>query len=62
MSTKIATKIMYKNALLELSKKQPLCKITVKTIIDYTESAKQTFYNHFDDKFDLINYCTVRFC
>jgi len=61
MSISKATKNMFKNTLLELSKRQPLHKITVKTIIDHTNTAKQTFYNHFKDKYDLINFVLLDF-
>ena len=61
MSGHNATKEIYRNALLALSKSQPLSKITVKNILDSTGTAKQTFYNHFADKYDLINYVMVDF-
>lgn len=40
--------------LLELNKTKSLSKITVKEIINHCCISKQTFYNHFLDKFDLI--------
>lgn len=61
MSISMAAKNIYKDTHLKLSKRQPLNKITVKTIIDHTNTAKQTFYNHFKDKYDLINYVLFDF-
>ena len=40
--------------LLALAKSQPVNKITVKRIVDESGLSTQTFYNHFEDKYDLI--------
>ena len=43
------------DALISLSEEIPLSKITVSDIIKRANVGRQTFYNHFSDKFDLIN-------
>ena len=50
------TKQIFADAIVELSKTKPLEKITVQNIVDYCEAGRQTFYNHFKDKEDLIAY------
>lgn len=52
----IDTKSIIANALLELCEKKPLNKISVTNIQDKTGISRQTFYNHFRDKHDLIQY------
>ncbi|MGI6527504.1 MAG: TetR/AcrR family transcriptional regulator C-terminal domain-containing protein [Caldicoprobacterales bacterium] len=44
------------NSLIELSYTKPIKKITIKDIVDNCNTGRQTFYNHFSDKFDLINW------
>lgn len=44
------------DGLLDLSKKHPLETITIKQLLEYTHISKQSFYNHFLDKNDLIQY------
>ncbi|MEL1133677.1 TetR/AcrR family transcriptional regulator C-terminal domain-containing protein [Desulfitobacterium sp. THU1] len=61
MSVCKATKELYKNTLLSLAKKRPLAKVTVKDILNSSQTAKQTFYNHFEDKYDLINFVLYDF-
>ena len=43
-------------ALLSLCKEKHLDIITIKDILARSGAARQTFYNHFKDKYDLINY------
>ena len=43
-------------ALLELTQKKPLESLTVSQILKETGVSRQTFYNHFKDKNDLICY------
>ena len=43
-------------ALLELVEKQSLESITIKQLLSYTHISRQTFYNHFLDKNNLISY------
>ena len=52
----INVKETFANALLELSAQKPLEKITVKEIVNQAGAGRQTFYNHFSDKYDLINW------
>lgn len=55
------TRTLYAEALLELSKKKKLNKITVQDLLDHTQTARQTFYNHFRDKNDLIQWVYAYF-
>ncbi len=48
------TKQKLLDSFIELAKKKPLDKITVKQISDNCGVTSQTFYNHFSDKYDLI--------
>ncbi len=52
----IDTKELFVNALLALCKKQSLSSISISTLLKETGAARQTFYNHFQDKNDLICY------
>ena len=56
----INVKYLLANALLELCDEKPLAKLIVQDIIDKSGASRQTFYNHFRDKNDLITwtYCT----
>lgn len=56
MSLKLDVKEVFVKSLLELSRKKNIEKITVQNILDHSGAARQTFYNHFTDKYDLINY------
>lgn len=51
---KRTSKQIFAETLLELSKRMPVDKITVKQIVDESGLSLQTFYNHFLDKADLI--------
>lgn len=53
------TKELMVEALKKLSKLKPLEKITVKDIVTECQASKQTFYNHFQDKYDLFSYALV---
>lgn len=44
------------NALKDLSRTKPFQKITINDIVKECEISKQTFYNHFKDKNDLLLY------
>ena len=46
----------FSNSLLVLLDKKPLSKITIADLLEDTELSRQTFYNHFLDKNDLITY------
>lgn len=43
-------------AFYELSAKVPFEKITVEKIVDHSGVSKATFYRHFRDKYDVLNY------
>mgnify|MGYP001321839467 CR=1 FL=1 len=40
----------------ELAKKHPIEKITIKEITDLAGVIRPTFYNHFQDKYELLSY------
>lgn len=50
------TKRALARSLKKLSKKMPLSKITIKDITNECGVNRQTFYYHFQDKFELINW------
>lgn len=56
MSLKLNVKEVFMQSLLELSREKNIEKLTVQDILNHTGAARQTFYNHFSDKYDLINY------
>lgn len=53
---RISTKSVLADSLMELAKHKPLDKITIQNIVDNCGAGRQTFYNHFKDKYDLINW------
>lgn len=56
MEKKKNTKQLLVESLLELSKVIPIEKISVKEIVQNCGVGRQSFYNHFHDKYDLIEY------
>ena len=54
----VSEKMKYKlaNAMKELLVHTPVDKITVKQIVDQCDVTRPTFYRHFKDKYDLINW------
>ena len=54
------TKNYLANALLELLKTKSFDKIKVIEICDKALIHKTTFYNHFEDKYELLNYCLLK--
>ena len=50
------TKYRFAHAMLEVMKKEPLDKITVKDIVKEADMTRQTFYRNFQDKYDLVNW------
>lgn len=56
MSTKEMTKTMFADALVELLHSVPFKKMTVKMLADHCRVPRQTFYYHFHDKFELVNW------
>ena len=53
---KNAIDIVLAESLKELSKSRPLEKITIKDITDKASVIRPTFYNHFQDKFELVEW------
>lgn len=56
MINSTSAKDIFYASLLELSSKKLLEKISVKDIVENTNLSRQTFYRHFKDKYDLINW------
>lgn len=56
----INVKHLLANAIIELSEEKPLAKITVTDIVIRAGTGRQTFYNHFRDKNDLIYWIFLR--
>lgn len=56
MSKTTITKEALAQALKSLAKKKTLAKITIKDITDYCDISRNTFYYHFSDKYDLVNW------
>lgn len=50
------TVFLFAKAIKTLIKKQPLDKITVTDIVSTAGKTRQTFYRHFQDKYDLVNW------
>ena len=51
------TLLLFAKAIKSLIKTQPLDKITVTDIVFQAGKTRQTFYRHFQDKYDLLEYC-----
>lgn len=60
MVERLNTKQLLIESIKELMNEKSLDNITVKMITDNCHVTRQTFYNHFKDKFDLVNwiFCT----
>lgn len=56
----INVKRLLANALIELTEEKPLSKITITDIVSRAGAGRQTFYNHFRDKNDLIYWIFLR--
>lgn len=52
----IDTKEILAKAFVDLSKENSIDKITIQMIVEKCNTGRQTFYNHFKDKNDLINW------
>ncbi|MDO5812748.1 MAG: TetR/AcrR family transcriptional regulator C-terminal domain-containing protein [Bacillota bacterium] len=50
------TLLLFARAIKSLIKTQPLDKITVTDIVSQAGKTRQTFYRHFQDKYDLVNW------
>lgn len=53
---KKAIDLVLAESLIELSAKKPIDKITIKEITDKAGVIRPTFYNHFQDKYELIEW------
>ena len=53
------TKKLYCDALLSLCESRKLSDVTVTALVAQAGTARQTFYNHFNDVNDLIGYLTT---
>ena len=53
---KNAIDMVLAESLIELSTKKPIEKITIKEITDKAGVIRPTFYNHFQDKYELIEW------
>lgn len=51
-----AIDLVLAESLIELSAKKPIDKITIKEITDKAGVIRPTFYNHFQDKYELIEW------
>lgn len=54
--TRTDVRMLIADSLRELARNKSLEKITVQHILDDCGIARQTFYNHFRDKYDLVNW------
>lgn len=50
------TKQIFAESLIQLSRSRPIDKISVSAIVRNCGAGRQTFYNHFRDKYELINW------
>jgi AcrR family transcriptional regulator len=53
----LKTRQCLRDALLDLMKTKPYKKITVREICEKSNTGRVTFYNHYDDKYDLLLDC-----
>lgn len=56
MLTIINVKETLADSLIKLTKTKPISKITVQDIVTECNTSRRTFYNHFQDKYELINW------
>lgn len=56
LSIRAVTKNVLAESLIELTETKNIEKITIQDIVENCGTGRQTFYNHFTDKFDLINW------
>lgn len=57
MSGSNNTKTLLAQSLQDLMRTHPLEKISVNDIVDHAGVGRNTFYYHFADKYDLVNWC-----
>lgn len=53
----IDIKSIIADAFLELCERKAVSRITIQDILNEAEISRGTFYNYFEDKYDLIRYC-----
>jgi probable dihydroxyacetone kinase regulator len=58
---KISTKQILAESLLQLAEKKNIEKISVRAIVKNCGAGRQTFYNHFRDKYDLISWIYISY-
>lgn len=56
MIERLDTKTLLAESVLDLAKKKPIGKITISNITDNCMMCRETFYKHFTDKYDIINW------
>lgn len=56
MAGSLITKQALANSLKEIMEEKPLSKITVKDIVEKCDMNRKSFYYHFKDKYDLVNW------
>lgn len=56
MSSSSITKTALSNSLKEVMKEKPLDKVSINDITDKCDLNRKTFYYHFKDKYDLVNW------
>lgn len=56
MAEKDAMKYRLAQAIKQLMETEPLDKITVHDIVEIAQTTRQSFYRHFQDKYDLVNW------
>lgn len=56
MANRNITKEALADGLRKLMKEKPFAKITVKDITEYCEMSRNSFYYHFKDKYELVNW------
>lgn len=55
------TLVDFSDTLFLVLRKKPLEQITIRELCDAANYPRATFYNYFDDIYDLLHYCWVRF-
>src|SRR5665647_3664355 len=53
---RVDAKRVLADSLIELSARKPLAKVTIQDIVDNCGASRQTFYNHFTGKYELVDW------
>ncbi len=56
MKEKDKTRFKLAHAMKELMEQYPVEKISIKQIVEQCDMSRQTYYRHFQDKYDLVNW------